>query len=149
MQEAENPSLLNMKHFQKGHMSGYFRSRKIGKLEQNVSKMLTGCQIFGIPQRSVSGKVCEIASRALSLQNMSGFLHVLAGWISKMDFCDGFCYLWLEISQRRSSLSSASSQGHFCLSRTMMFLLKVRSTLMLVTVRGLTNRGEDETRVPK
>ena len=39
MQEAENPSLLNMKHFQKGHMSGYFRSRKIGKLEQNVSKM--------------------------------------------------------------------------------------------------------------
>ena len=28
-----------MKHFQKGHMSGYFRSRKIGKLEQNVSKM--------------------------------------------------------------------------------------------------------------
>ena len=99
-----------MKHFQKGHMSGYFRSRKIGKLEQNVSKMLTGCQIFGIPQRSVSGKVCEIASRALSLQNMSGFLHVLAGWISKMDFYDGFCHLWSETSQRGSSLSSSRSE---------------------------------------
>ena len=78
---------------------------KIGKLEQNVRKRLTACQIFGIRQRSVSSKVCEIASRALSLQNMSGFLHVLARWISKTDFYDGFCYLWFPISHHGSSLS--------------------------------------------
>ena len=34
---------------------------------------------------------------------MSAFCMFLAGWWSKMDFCDGFSYLWSQISQHTSS----------------------------------------------